>query len=307
MTKQTATFEAHLTELKNNYGEVVFVNLVDRKKSQKMLGDMFEKVAHEKSQFVWFDFHHECKNDKYQNLSKLLQMDNISNKLNEQNWTNFSLGNDFQFGSVSNSFNIESTQKQVFRVNCLDSLDRSNVVQCLLVRHMLQNSNISEFKAENNVFTGELEPLFKNCWADNGDQLALSYSGTNALKGDFTRTGKRNFTGLINDGVNSLKRYFINNFTDGYNQDAHDYSLGKLANFRTTKLQNHSLFLLYFVVISTLIISQVCLKLIPYFHPHDIKNPDFKASILYSIFGIGIGIYLIQFQKTLVDNSTIKH
>jgi len=307
MTKQTATFEAHLTELKNNYGEVVFVNLVDKKKNQKMLGEMFEKVSKEKSEFVWFDFHHECKNDKYEKLSKLLQMDNISNKLNEQNWTRFSLGKDFQFGSTSNSFKIESTQKQVFRVNCLDSLDRSNVVQCLLVRNMLQNSNISEFKAESNVFTGELEPLFKNCWADNGDQLALSYSGTKALKGDFTRTGKRDFSGVINDGVYSLKRYFINNFTDGYNQDAHDYSLGKLANFRTTKLEKHSLNLLYFVVISTLIITYLSLRFISYIYPHDLRNPDIKASLLYGVFGIVIASYLIKFKNGLIDNSTIKH
>jgi len=35
------------------------------------------------------------------------------------------------------------------------------------------------------------------------------YAGTNALKIDFTRTGKRTFKGILNDGVSSVKRYVL--------------------------------------------------------------------------------------------------
>ena len=44
-------------------------------------------------------------------------------------------------------------------------------------------------------------------WANNGDALSRQYAGTNALKGDFTRTGERNLSGLMKDGVNSASRY----------------------------------------------------------------------------------------------------
>ena len=44
--------------------------------------------------------------------------------------------------------------------------------------------------------------------------MSIMYSGTPALKTDFTRTGKRSIRGAINDGINSVKRYFINNFLD---------------------------------------------------------------------------------------------
>jgi len=47
--------------------------------------------------------------------------------------------------------------------------------------------------------------------------MSILYSGTGALKTDFTRTGKRTILGALNDGKNSLTRYFINNFYDGYN------------------------------------------------------------------------------------------
>lgn len=47
--------------------------------------------------------------------------------------------------------------------------------------------------------------------------MSSLYSGTGALKTDFTRTGKRTILGALNDGRNSLQRYYINNFKDGYN------------------------------------------------------------------------------------------
>jgi phosphatidylinositol 4-phosphatase len=31
--------------------------------------------------------------------------------------------------------------------------------------------------------------VFKNVWANNADQISMMYSGTGALKNDFTRTG----------------------------------------------------------------------------------------------------------------------
>jgi hypothetical protein len=38
------------------------------------------------------------------------------------------------------------------------------------------------------------------------------YAGTGALKSGFTRTGKRTLAGLIDDGVKSMTRYYLNNF-----------------------------------------------------------------------------------------------
>jgi hypothetical protein len=50
--------------------------LVDKKGSQGRLGDYLNKihdtVGDEGMNLVWFDFHAECKNMKYENLSKLL-------------------------------------------------------------------------------------------------------------------------------------------------------------------------------------------------------------------------------------------
>lgn len=55
-------------------------------------------------------------------------------------------------------------------------------------------------------------------WADNADIVSTQYSGTGALKTDFTRTGKRTRMGALKDGINSLTRYYKNNFADGFRQ-----------------------------------------------------------------------------------------
>jgi len=62
-----------------------------------------------------------------------------------------------------------------------------------------------------------LEDSFREAWTENANKVSIMYSGTPALKTDFTRTGKRTLKGACDDGVNSLTRYYINNFCDGYN------------------------------------------------------------------------------------------
>ena len=68
-------------------------------------------------------------------------------------------------------------------------------------------------------FPTALEEMFREGWTNNADVMSYLYTGTPALKTDFTRTGKRTHQGAINDGINSLTRYYINNFTDDYYVD----------------------------------------------------------------------------------------
>ena len=55
-------------------------------------------------------------------------------------------------------------------------------------------------------------------WADHANEISIAYSGTGALKTDFTRTGKRTRLGLLEDGYKSIMRYLKNNFFDGARQ-----------------------------------------------------------------------------------------
>jgi len=49
--------------------------------------------------------------------------------------------------------------------------------------------------------------MFNQLWANNGDSISRQYAGTAAMKGDYTRTGERKFSGLMRDGVKSANRW----------------------------------------------------------------------------------------------------
>jgi phosphatidylinositol 4-phosphatase len=58
---------------------------------------------------------------------------------------------------------------------------------------MIQKPNGSAFEKLPEVF----ENHFRKNWTINADAMSLLYSGTPALKTDFTRTGKRTTLGAI--------------------------------------------------------------------------------------------------------------
>jgi hypothetical protein len=72
----------------------------------------------------------------------------------------------------------------------------------------------------------EGEVAHRLLWADNADAISRLYAGTAALKGDFTRTGKRTKMGALDDGMNSLQRYYLNNFLDADRQEGIDLMVG---------------------------------------------------------------------------------
>lgn len=124
-------------------------------------------------------------------------------------------------------------QNGVCRTNCMDCLDRTNVVQSVISRliahRQLWKMNILE-KPKGSPFEKfpmNFENLFRQAWTHNANVCSILYSGTPALKTDFTLTGKRSKQGAIMDGINSAKRYYINNFCDFYNQDVLDSTMQK--------------------------------------------------------------------------------
>ncbi|OQR97037.1 phosphatidylinositide phosphatase SAC1 [Thraustotheca clavata] len=221
--KDTLAFSAHANEIMKLYGRVIMVNLIDKKKEQLRLGEAFEKVLGHASacdthilakiRYVWFDFHDECRNMKWHNLSKLIQQ--VDNDFL-----------DYGYFSKSSTGQVLTTQSGVVRTNCMDNLDRTNVVQSLFGRRslLLQANEKLDENVLNSPFPA-FEAAFKQVWGNNADAVSFLYAGTGALKTDFTRTGKRTKRGALQDGYNSCLRYILNNFVDGHRQDAIDLLL----------------------------------------------------------------------------------
>lgn len=122
----------------------------------------------------------------------------------------------------------------------MDSLDRTNVLQSALARSMLdlQLRSLSLLGPNESIAQyAEFAHAFRSAWADHADAVSTMYSGTGALKTDFTRTGRRTWRGALEDGRRSLVRYWKNNFSDGERQVRRgDVSLELVHNCPCPKL-----------------------------------------------------------------------
>uniref|UniRef100_A0A8C2W1M9 Phosphatidylinositol-3-phosphatase SAC1 n=2 Tax=Chinchilla lanigera TaxID=34839 RepID=A0A8C2W1M9_CHILA len=224
-------FQRHFDSQVIIYGKQVIINLVNQKGSEKPLEQAFatmvSSLGNGMIRYIAFDFHKECRHMRWDRLSIL--MDQVAEMQDE-------LG----YFLVDSAGKVVTNQEGVFRSNCMDCLDRTNVVQSLLARRSLQAQlqrlgvlHVGQKLEEQDEF----EKIYKNAWADNANACAKQYAGTGALKTDFTRTGKRTQLGLIMDGWNSLIRYYKNNFSDGFRQDSIDLFLG---NYSVDELESHS-------------------------------------------------------------------
>jgi len=238
-------FKAHLDYVLNKYKETYLVNLIDQKGSEKKLAEAY--ASHVKNyqmqynkqkqiNYIEFDFHHECRNMNYGAVDEKL----IVPKLNPflQSFQFFCMDYDTNSICVNSSVTIRCKQVGVVRTNCMDNLDRTNVVQGCIAKQFIigvlsanalfeKIDDSSSSNSQHFQLPEGLSKVFMNLWADHGDVVSLMYSGTGALKNDFTRTGKRTFMGYWNDFTNSVIRYYLNNFSDGSRQDSMNLLLGK--------------------------------------------------------------------------------
>jgi hypothetical protein len=229
-----AAFKLHFSQLFETYGTVQVVSLVEKKGTEGKVGELYEKlVDHAKStdpsiqgdgstdvdgrfkeqlDFEWFDFHAICKGFHFENVSLLFS--NIGERLDSFGWT-----------EVVDSHRTKE-QSGVLRTNCMDCLDRTNVVQSacggLVLEKQLGAQDV-QIDLQKDISTA----WFNTLWADNGDAISRQYAGTAALKGDFTRTRRRNISGALADFGLSLGRYYNNIVNDYFAQAVIDFLLGR--------------------------------------------------------------------------------
>ncbi|XP_008299239.1 phosphatidylinositide phosphatase SAC2 isoform X2 [Stegastes partitus] len=210
-------FASHFEEQLKLYKKQMIINLVDQSGREKIIGDAYLKQVllynNSNLTYVSFDFHEHCRGMKFENVQILT--DAISDIITDMKW------------AWVDQAGVICKQDGIFRVNCMDCLDRTNVVQAAIARVVMEQQ-----LKKLGVMPPE-QPLPVKCyriyqvmWANNGDTISRQYAGTAALKGDFTRTGERKLAGVMKDGVNSANRYYLNRFRDAYRQAVIDLMMG---------------------------------------------------------------------------------
>ncbi|TGZ84853.1 hypothetical protein EX30DRAFT_376478 [Ascodesmis nigricans] len=216
----TVAAHTHFKQIREAYGKCHAVSLVEKHGPEAIVGnkyrDMVEKLnstfASYKIGWTWFDFHKECRGMRFENVSHLF--DDIGSVLD-----------DFSYTEELNGKPTGKRQTGVLRTNCMDCLDRTNVVQAGAARRALD----MQLATLNITLDDNKMSWFNILWADNGDAISKQYASTAALKGDFTRTRKRNLQGALTDFGLTINRYFNNIISDFFTQAAIDFLLGNVS------------------------------------------------------------------------------
>lgn len=217
-----AAFKLHFKQLTDRYGKIQIASLVEKKGTEAGVGKLYETSIENvnddtngtgmKINFEWFDFHTVCKGMKFEKVSILF--DTLKDTLSSFGWTEL-------VGSQPSK-----KQSGVLRTNCMDCLDRTNVVQSAGGRVVLEQQ-LSEQGITLDFQKDPGTAWFNTLWADNGDAISRQYAGTAALKGDFTRTRQRKISGALNDFRLTLSRYYNNIVNDYFTQAVIDFVLGR--------------------------------------------------------------------------------
>ncbi|KAI8878461.1 hypothetical protein K501DRAFT_195846 [Backusella circina FSU 941] len=233
--KSLSAARAHFDEQIHIYGNQILVNLINKKGYELPMGQAYARTVEQLNDpriyYTHFDFHSECSKMRWHRIQLLV--DQLKDRLVEQSYTHVD----------PTTHTLKKSQTSVVRTNCMDCLDRTNVVQSTLARYVmtkqLQELGIlkEDQKLENQA---EFMKGYRNIWADNADGVSCVYSGTGALKTDFTRTGERTKAGAMMDLQNSITRYCKNNFLDGRRQDAFDLFLGNFKVGQDTSVSQAS-------------------------------------------------------------------
>lgn len=217
-------FGRHFREMARRYGKIQAVSLIDKHAGELKLGEQYERYTEGLNEaggvdgsplrLEWFDFHNECRGMKFENVTRLV--DRLKETLDEYGYTTVKDGTTLH------------TQTGIVRTNCMDCLDRTGVAQCAFgqwaLERQLQNEGI-----HGDLGRDSSTQWFNTLWADNGDAISKQYSSTAALKGDYTRTRKRDYRGALNDLGLTLFRYYNNIVNDYFSQACIDYLLGNVS------------------------------------------------------------------------------
>ncbi|EEB07609.2 inositol polyphosphate phosphatase [Schizosaccharomyces japonicus yFS275] len=212
--------QRHFYKLRETYnGRIVVVNLIKESGREKPLKLAFESVLNKLDNpdvdYRYVDYQKEC--GGLPNQALLYFTSKFEDDFKEPTY----------FLVKGNT--VVRRQTVFMRTNCMDCLDRTNLVQSFFSRFVItqQLRDVGLLTTTQTLADfPEFVTNFQQLWVANGDSVSTSYARTPALRSDVTQYGKRTLKGLYNDLVSSLKRYINNNFYDGMEQDSYDLGLG---------------------------------------------------------------------------------
>jgi hypothetical protein len=120
--------KAHFDQQVAYYGPQILVNLVNTKGYEQPVGQLYAAIVKELNdpnlKYIHFDFHKECRKMRWNRVQMLV--DQLEPDLRREGY--------YLYDTTTN---IQKVQTSVVRTNCMDCLDRTNVVQSTIARWVL--------------------------------------------------------------------------------------------------------------------------------------------------------------------------
>lgn len=214
-------FTRHFENLFHSYGteRIISVDCTEQTGREKILHDAYKKhmdrlnEIYPQIKLIEFDFHKHCRGRQCTDLQ-------IERHLRECGLTD-QLLKDVKY--YWNDNDVVWNQEGLFRINCLDCSDRTNVVQRAIALKILdlQLARLGIIAPDTCPDDNECRKIMQLMWSTNGNVLSTQYCGTRALFG-----GDRKLSGYLKDTYSSASRYYISKFRDVYRQAAIDAMLG---------------------------------------------------------------------------------
>ncbi|VUZ46885.1 unnamed protein product [Hymenolepis diminuta] len=198
-------FNRHFAEIMSRYNDTIILNLMSTKGNEGKLSNFYKEYWNisdyqSKIGYIHFDYHAVVNAKGIDGVWPLLA--SLEERLN--NWGFFHFD-----GSE-----VKRLQVGAVRTNCVDCLDRTNVVQTMISVMLLRSQFLKALNllSNSNPHTERrAQEIFQTLWAENGDNVSRIYTGTGALGGDRSK-----FKIVQRSATRTIK----NNFFDSAKQEA---------------------------------------------------------------------------------------
>nr|CDS31929.1 synaptojanin 1 [Hymenolepis microstoma] len=198
-------FNRHFAEIMSRYNDTIIVNLMSKRGNEGKLSNFYEKclnVSDYKSKigYIHVDYHAVVNAKGIDGVWPCLV--SLEERLNNWGFFHFD-GNE-----------VKRLQTGAVRTNCVDCLDRTNVVQAMISVILLRSQffkALSFLSNSNPNAERRAQEIFQTLWAENGDNVSRIYTGTGALCGDRSK-----FKIVQRSATRTIK----NNFFDSAKQEA---------------------------------------------------------------------------------------
>jgi hypothetical protein len=212
-------FSEHMLYLRQRYGDVAAVNLLAFKEREAVLSAAYSAcvrglLADESADmsdhlhYYTYDAAARCPTMRMEELTSLMT------QLHAQ----FEVVGFFQ-GSLRDTGNPLRRQDGVFRTNCLDCLDRTNLFQTAAAWHAMTTVHKTLSKGR--------RATHLRLWEENGAALSVAYAGASTSKTRYSaakkRAGRAGFmSALVDDAISGAQRLYSSAFLDSARQLAMD-------------------------------------------------------------------------------------